>query len=521
MLPIAGVTQDTGSGKCGNPFTLASQQSCVLSLTVNGNQLRNAIIGGPKICKTIPSGGMPDLYSCSQPNPGHGLIVTAAAPLPLPAQEAQEAQDQTATINITAGSPQNLITQGNQDSMVTAAALLPLPLPLLAQQAQDQTATIDITAGSPLNLITQGNRGLISIQNTSTVHRALNITANLANTQLANKVIIDASGCTNLAPLATCNLIVTPLQSVKSTAFTIQGTNAQPIIGQISVDASLAYIANHINSNITVCSIDSHSGQFNDCQDTGGTGFQGPESIVFHKNWAYVTSSESSSGDFIYLCHTNNQSGLLENCNPTGNGFNESNDITINNSGAFAYITNQGSDSISRCQIDNDSGELTHCTLTANGFEFAAPTSIALNHANTKAYITNKQNSSITKCSVNHEGGLTNCLTAAQGLGDPSKIRLNNDATYAYVTSNDFTKSVKVCGINAEGEINACRSTAIGLFAGWGNTALNTTNTSAYVPDINASTIALCNINAITGLLYNCINSGALHIDYPAGISLR
>ncbi len=51
MNPITGVTQNIGGGYCGNPFTLAYQQSCVLNLTVNGSAIPSHLAGGPVVCQ--------------------------------------------------------------------------------------------------------------------------------------------------------------------------------------------------------------------------------------------------------------------------------------------------------------------------------------------------------------------------------------------------------------------------------------------------------------------------------------
>ena len=52
---MQGITQLAGdAGYCSNPFTLASQASCLLTLSIEGSQLSLPVLtDGPKICKTI------------------------------------------------------------------------------------------------------------------------------------------------------------------------------------------------------------------------------------------------------------------------------------------------------------------------------------------------------------------------------------------------------------------------------------------------------------------------------------
>ena len=70
MNPITGVTQNTGSGYCGNLFTLGYLQSCVLNLAIDGNTLPSSFYGGPVVCQQ--GSGL----QCYQPNASDALNVT-------------------------------------------------------------------------------------------------------------------------------------------------------------------------------------------------------------------------------------------------------------------------------------------------------------------------------------------------------------------------------------------------------------------------------------------------------------
>lgn len=73
MKPIPGVTQSAlGPNACTNPFTLAPNQSCILSLSIF-----EAIHGGPVICKTqCANNNNPDLFLCAQASPENQLNFT-------------------------------------------------------------------------------------------------------------------------------------------------------------------------------------------------------------------------------------------------------------------------------------------------------------------------------------------------------------------------------------------------------------------------------------------------------------
>lgn len=72
MRPIQGVTQVTSTaGACSNPILLGYGQSCFLNLNIMGNQMAEALIGGPIICN---NSSQP--FACSQPSQSNSLHVS-------------------------------------------------------------------------------------------------------------------------------------------------------------------------------------------------------------------------------------------------------------------------------------------------------------------------------------------------------------------------------------------------------------------------------------------------------------
>lgn len=70
MVPVGGVAQNVVlPGACQKPFTLNPGQSCILILTISGNQIGTGIAQGPVICKTsLVDNSTPDPFLCSQPS---------------------------------------------------------------------------------------------------------------------------------------------------------------------------------------------------------------------------------------------------------------------------------------------------------------------------------------------------------------------------------------------------------------------------------------------------------------------
>jgi len=70
MNNITGISQDTSPGKCANPFTLGYQQSCILTLTVDGSALQGNVAGGPVVCQ------QGNALQCYQPGPADVLAIS-------------------------------------------------------------------------------------------------------------------------------------------------------------------------------------------------------------------------------------------------------------------------------------------------------------------------------------------------------------------------------------------------------------------------------------------------------------
>lgn len=177
MQSIQGITQlTTGLGICSNPFILAGKASCTLSLQVNGSQLTQPISDGPIVCE------QGSLLQCYRPASANILHITQAPAI--------------------------------------------------------TDATITVT-GSPLTLITDGSTGTLTINNTSLLVAATNITSNFTGTALDGNVTETGNTCASVAPQTSCTLTYTPGSTViAQTDFTIQGSNTNAVTAAIQIDAA-------------------------------------------------------------------------------------------------------------------------------------------------------------------------------------------------------------------------------------------------------------------------------------------
>ena len=211
MQAIQGITQiTTGLGVCGNPFVLTGKASCTLSLQINGSQLASSVIDGPIVCEQDSA------LQCYRPVAANILHIT-------------------------------------QTSAIT-------------------DATITVT-GSPLTLTTNGPTGILTINNTSLIVAATNITSDFTGTLLDGNVTETGNTCSSVAPQSSCTLTYTPGSTVVSqTSFPIQGSNTNAVTAAIQIDAG-----------ITLSTVSPFSGPASG--GTGvtltGTGFTGATGVTF------------------------------------------------------------------------------------------------------------------------------------------------------------------------------------------------------------------------------------------------
>ncbi len=78
LTPIMGVSQVTlGSGRCGSPFALLANESCILELRIIGSGVApSGIHAGPVVCNAM------NPLQCYQPSAANTLDVTVGPPSP-------------------------------------------------------------------------------------------------------------------------------------------------------------------------------------------------------------------------------------------------------------------------------------------------------------------------------------------------------------------------------------------------------------------------------------------------------
>lgn len=373
MQAIPGVIQ-TSEG-CTNPFVLAPQQYCLLTLQINGSQIPANIKGGPVICKTKgPGDNSPDPFLCARPAPENVLAVSVIGAIP----------DQQAYVTNWDSNSISLCDVRSLDGSLTNCA---------------------ITAGNPV--LTSGlfaNPEAIALNPDKTLLYVANISAVHMSASTVSFCQVDSSS----GALSNCT-----------------NTNGGPVNGAdgiaINSTNTLAYVSNAGNNTVSVCQVDSITGVLSNSCTSSGSGFAVPSDMTLNAlgTRAYVSNLLTSS---VTSCAIDDN-GLL-NCDDITLGFNAPEGITLHPSGQFAYITNNGNNTVSVCQIDSLTGHLSSCAVT--GGQFDGFGNLAFNAMGTRAYIPRYATNKVSVCSVNlNTGALSSCRDSlGSGFHGPSGILL-------------------------------------------------------------------------------------------------
>ena len=175
-----------------------------------------------------------------------------------------------------------------------------------------------------------------------------------------------------------------------------------------------------------------------------------------------------------------------------------------------AYLTNlSGTDGeatpsagtayVYSCAVEAN-GALNNCTSAEGGDNFNQPDGIAI--SNTHAYIANYGSTTVTSCTVT--AGILSACSESTGFYNPEGVTLNTTGSSLYV-ANYNASNVLYCPVS---NLGSCTTAWQGTNAsGPHQVIFNSSETKAYISDVSLSAIFFC--PAVTaGNLGTCVDSG-------------
>ena len=212
---------------------------------------------------------------------------------------------------------------------------------------------------------------------------------------------------------------------------------------------------------------------------------------------------------------------------------NTNNILNIEMSTPYSYITNLGENggasggTVTQCRIDTNSNLLTQCADTGiPATSNQIPEDVVFIPGATMAYVVYSDNTGglngiIKACRVNENGNLTACFnTSAAPLSRPQALTINATGSIAYIVDAPFGNIPNAPGFllqcdidNSTFDLTNCIQTSPPPSPVYKpqDILLNSANTLAYIPNgvDNTASVAKCQIDANTGAITTCADSGA------------
>ena len=277
MQPITGVSQNTSSGYCGNPFTLGYHQSCVLNLTINGSLIPSYFSEGPVVCQQGNS------LQCYQPNTPDILTVT----------KTEATYTVGGTVNGLSGT---LVLENNGSEPLTLRADGTFTFPVrehtgmsysVTVQTQPATQTCTVSKGS--GAISNSNITNITVTCSTNAYKVGGTTTGLAGSE---SVVLQNNGGDNLTVSANASFTFTTPVAQGSTYSVTVLTQPSTQTCTVTNGSGTMSGANVTNVRVT-CG--------NNAYTVGGTlsGLAGGQSVVLQNNGA-DNLTRSSNGSFTF-----------------------------------------------------------------------------------------------------------------------------------------------------------------------------------------------------------------------------
>jgi len=185
MKAIPGVTQLTTPGNCPNPFVLGYQQSCTLTLSINGSALNGNVIGGPVVCQ------QGNRNQCYHPSAANSLHITKGPSADYTVGGSVVGLSGTLVLENHGG---DALTMNADGTFTFSNALPPGSTYLVTVQSQPATQTCTVTNGS--GTITNANITSVTV-NCSTKTRTVG--GSILGLAASDSVVLQNNGSDNLA----------------------------------------------------------------------------------------------------------------------------------------------------------------------------------------------------------------------------------------------------------------------------------------------------------------------------------
>ena len=377
---IPGVSLISGStNNCPNPFTLAPNASCTMTIGINGSQVKStAIHRGPIVCKTEGAGdNSPSPFLCSQPSVADALNVSIVPAFIYNGSFAEPIVERCFVDSAT----------GKVSDCIDSGAILTTAYPAIGMTLNSSRTLLYVLSYTAPARVTRcvvdKFNGLISdcqatsLSTTATGANQQNIALN-PNDSKIYITFAGNNGTDKQIYMCTVNLS-TGLVNNDCVASATLGPRAgdggyfRPIDITINKAGTMAYVSGDYYPNveppastgIVSCSISQSTGLFTTCANLEAPVAGGVTAITLtaDQTQLYTLGLDYSDDNLGYISLCNIPSnGVVNSCTPAGPfDFGFGSGLVVNSQKTMAYVAAQRYGQISECPIDTATGLVKTC----------------------------------------------------------------------------------------------------------------------------------------------------------------
>ncbi|MDF1683978.1 MAG: hypothetical protein P1U36_04890 [Legionellaceae bacterium] len=339
-----GITQVVQAGFCTQPFTLAPNESCLLSLLINGSKITaSKSVIGPEICKTNSP------FFCSLPLLENRLKVDIT-------NETHILIANNGTANVGFISDCLVGALGGLENCQT-----------LSNSNIEEANGVAVTTNQHL-YTANGNLNTIAICSVDADLCVQNTAGGLLNdprtVYIHNNYLYTLSTDSNAVIKCDISSTTGSLSHCISTGEGFVGP-----LGSMTIANGYAYIPNasHTSSTVSICSVSTENGALSGCSNFSPLSLVNPSGVAVSGSYAYIIDVFGYS---VVTCEVNVNDGSLSNCFDNVDALNYSFNTSIAILNNYLYVGSD-EDQVEKCLIGND-GRVSACEAT--GSDFVGPT---------------------------------------------------------------------------------------------------------------------------------------------------
>jgi len=347
-----GITQVVQSGLCENPFTLNPNESCLLSLVVDGSKITaSKSVIGPEVCKTNSR------FFCSLPSSENRLKVDITSPTPPPPSETHILIANGGTSDVgfisdclvgASGSLENCQTLSNFNIEQAKGVAVSANQHVYTANFNSTTIAICSFDTELTDCVQDDAEGLLSAPITAYINNNYFYTLNDQN-------VIKCDINPTTGGLFNCEITA------------LDGSFNNPI-GNMTINNGYAYIPNSGGGgdgiSITFCSVSATDGTLTKCDLYLDTSIfqQNTTGVTISGSYAYIIGLNSNN---IIACEVNAATGELSNCQSDGTDLHSRFKTGIAVLNDYLYV-NSGDDAVEKCRVSGP--DVSTCESTGSDF---------------------------------------------------------------------------------------------------------------------------------------------------------